>query len=48
MRDSNVVDHRNALAVLETDGSLTVITTAEEDQPMAMRGVRREQSGPHE
>jgi uncharacterized membrane protein YcaP (DUF421 family) len=25
MRDSNVVDHRNALAVLETDGSLTVI-----------------------
>lgn len=40
MRDSNVVDHRRALAVLETDGSVTVISAEEERQPMAMEGVR--------
>lgn len=45
MRASKVVDHRDALAVLETDGSVTVITTAEESQPMAMEGVRRGPSG---
>lgn len=40
MRDSNVVDHESALAVLETDGSVTVITAREQNHPLAVRGVR--------
>lgn len=41
MRDSNVTDHRRAAAVLETDGSITVINVEEEDSTIALDQVRR-------
>ncbi|MFZ0014826.1 MAG: YetF domain-containing protein [Acidimicrobiia bacterium] len=40
MRASNVVNHERALAVLETDGSVTVIAAQEQEEPLAVEGVR--------
>jgi len=42
MRDSNVTQHESALAVLETDGSVTVIAAEEEQMPHALEGVKRD------
>lgn len=42
MRDSNVTKHESALAVLETDGSVTVITAREQQMPHALEGVKRD------
>lgn len=41
MRDSNVTDHHSAAAVLETDGSVTVIHVDEEATTIAMEQVQR-------
>ncbi|MFZ0627589.1 MAG: YetF domain-containing protein [Acidimicrobiia bacterium] len=41
MRDSNVTDHRKAAAVIETDGSITVIDVKEQSTTIALEHVRR-------
>lgn len=41
MRDSNV-NHERALAVLETDGSITVVTAQDEEMPHVLEGVKRD------
>lgn len=46
MRDSSIVDERDAAAVLETDGSLTVISLGETDSPHALTGVHAPDSLP--
>ncbi len=42
MRDGNITDHEKALAVLETDGSLTVMTAQEQETPAALDSVKRD------
>lgn len=39
MRDGNVVEDQNTLAVLETDGSVTVFTAADQQEPHAMKAI---------
>lgn len=41
MRDSNV-NPESALAVLETDGSITVVTAQDEEMPHVLEGVKRD------
>jgi uncharacterized membrane protein YcaP (DUF421 family) len=41
MRDSNVTDHRHAAAVLETNGTVTVVDVEEQNATIALEKVRR-------
>jgi uncharacterized membrane protein YcaP (DUF421 family) len=41
MRDSNVTDHRHAAAVIETDGSITVVDIEEQNSTIALENVTR-------
>lgn len=42
MRNANVTDHETASAVLETDGSVTVITAREQEMPDVLDDVKRD------